>query len=49
MSAIAKGVETEHQLAQLRAMSCDVGQGYFFSKPLDWESAGAMLTAAPHW
>ncbi|HEY9708366.1 MAG TPA: EAL domain-containing protein, partial [Oculatellaceae cyanobacterium] len=49
MSAIAEGVETEHQLAQLRAMNCDCGQGYFFSKPLDSESAGAMLAAAPQW
>lgn len=49
MSAIAEGVETEHQLAQLRAMNCDFGQGYFFSKPLDSESAGAMLAAAPQW
>lgn len=31
---IAEGVETEAQLNALRAMGCDIGQGYFFSKPV---------------
>ncbi len=49
MNAIAEGVETAQQLAQLRAMNCESGQGYFFSKPLDCESVGTMLTKAPYW
>ncbi|MBO4318670.1 MAG: EAL domain-containing protein [Mailhella sp.] len=31
---IAEGVETEDQLKALRAMGCDIVQGYYFSKPL---------------
>jgi len=31
---IAEGVETEEQLDVLRAMGCDIVQGYFFSKPV---------------
>ena len=32
---VAEGVETEAQLAELRALGCDYGQGYLFDRPLD--------------
>lgn len=31
---IAEGVETAEQLATLKAMGCDIVQGYYFSKPV---------------
>lgn len=31
---IAEGVETQEQLDLLRGMDCNLGQGYYFSKPL---------------
>ena len=31
---VAEGVETAEQLQALRAMGCDVAQGYYFSKPV---------------
>ncbi len=31
---IAEGVETEHQLDELKKLGCDIVQGYFFSKPV---------------
>ena len=31
---IAEGVETEEQLLALKAMGCDIVQGYYFSRPL---------------
>ena len=43
MDAIAEGVETAEQLAQLRALGCKYGQGYLFSKPLDGEAAGKWI------
>jgi EAL domain-containing protein (putative c-di-GMP-specific phosphodiesterase class I) len=49
MDAIAEGVETAIQLEQLRAMQCEQGQGYFFSKPVDSEAASRLLAAAPQW
>lgn len=33
-TVIAEGIETEEQFKILQAMSCDIGQGYYFSKPL---------------
>jgi diguanylate cyclase (GGDEF)-like protein len=45
MDVIAEGVETEGQLAQLKAMRCPYGQGYLFSKPVDAASAGALIGA----
>jgi diguanylate cyclase (GGDEF)-like protein len=33
-TVIAEGVETEEQLEVLQGLSCDVVQGYYFSKPL---------------
>ena len=43
IDTIAEGVETAEQLAQLRALGCKYGQGYFFSKPLDGEAAGRWI------
>jgi len=34
MEVIAEGIETSKQLAQLRALRCEYGQGYLFAKPL---------------
>ena len=34
LTTIAEGVETEEQLQALKALGCDIVQGYFFSKPL---------------
>ncbi|WP_017716652.1 GGDEF/EAL domain-containing response regulator [Kamptonema formosum] len=49
MSAVAEGVETPAQLAQLRSLGCDFGQGYLFSKPLESQLAATLLAAAPQW
>jgi EAL domain-containing protein (putative c-di-GMP-specific phosphodiesterase class I) len=45
----AEGVETAEQLAQLKALKCDYGQGYFFSQPLDSEAAEVLIVANPQW
>jgi EAL domain-containing protein (putative c-di-GMP-specific phosphodiesterase class I) len=49
MEVVAEGVETAVQLAQMRAIGCEYGQGYFFSKPLDSEAATALLRRSPKW
>lgn len=49
MKVIAEGVETRQQLNQLKMLTCEEVQGYFLSKPLDKESAEALMLANPHW
>jgi EAL domain-containing protein (putative c-di-GMP-specific phosphodiesterase class I) len=43
LNAIAEGVETAEQLAQLRELDCELAQGYWFSKPLDSCAVTQML------
>ena len=33
LRVVAEGVETERQLAELRRLGCDRGQGYMFARP----------------
>ena len=49
MEVIAEGGETAQQFAQLQALQCEYGQGYFFSKPLDREAAETLITSEPQW
>ena len=49
MSAIAEGVETTFQLAQLRNLKCNFAQGYLFSQPLQPELVLDFITNAPQW
>jgi EAL domain-containing protein (putative c-di-GMP-specific phosphodiesterase class I) len=41
----AEGVETENDLARLRAEGCDEGQGYLFSKAKPQREVMEILTA----
>ena len=43
LSVTAEGIETAEQAASLRAMQCDLGQGYLFARPLDSEDMTALL------
>jgi diguanylate cyclase (GGDEF)-like protein len=43
MKVVAEGVETAEQAAQLRALRCQYGQGYYYSRPLPAEEAEAFL------
>ena len=46
LKTVAEGIETAEQLARLRQESCDAGQGYFFSHPLEEAEAQHFLMAA---
>lgn len=43
ISVIAEGVETEAQVAQLKALGCDYGQGLYVSMPKDSTSIKKLL------
>ena len=49
MDVIAEGVELPEQAAALRELCCEIGQGYFFSKPLPKEDAERILIQPPNW
>lgn len=49
LAVTAEGVESVEQLAQLRALKCDYGQGYFFSRPLNAQAAEALIASKPQW
>jgi diguanylate cyclase (GGDEF)-like protein len=43
MQVIAEGVESERQNEQLRALGCEYGQGYLFSKPVSTAEAEMLV------
>ena len=44
-TTLAEGIELAEQLAHLRALKCQLGQGYFFAKPLPPDEITPLLTA----
>ncbi len=49
IAAIAEGIETSQQLAQLRNYRCEYGQGYFFDRPLDALAATDFIAQMRQW
>lgn len=49
MNVVAEGIETIHQLHQLRVLGCEYGQGYLFSRPVPADEAGALLKDKLQW
>ncbi len=43
MATVAEGVETEHQLEQVRQLGCTEMQGYLFSKPVPLGEVSALF------
>jgi diguanylate cyclase (GGDEF)-like protein/PAS domain S-box-containing protein len=44
MKVVAEGIETDEQLSKLKSMECEYGQGYLFTKPIDSQMAGNLLS-----
>jgi EAL domain-containing protein (putative c-di-GMP-specific phosphodiesterase class I) len=49
LQAVAEGVESAEQLAELRKLGCDLAQGYHFAKPLPREDAERLLAEDTAW
>ena len=45
MDVTAEGVETEGQLAELKALGCDRGQGFLFARPVTAERVAPLLAS----
>ena len=43
MDVVAEGLESAAQLAQLRQMGCEYGQGYYFSPPVPADDAAELI------
>lgn len=49
LRVIAEGVETMEQVAKLRELGCEFGQGYCFSVPVNAQEATDLLAEEHHW
>jgi len=49
MEVVAEGIETLGQLAQLKKLNCQYGQGYLFARPADAASIDAWISQKPQW
>lgn len=45
LKVIAEGIETEGQLARLRELRCEGGQGYYLAKPMSFDELKAHFNA----
>ncbi len=48
MRVVAEGIETADQLAHLRALGCDRGQGFLFSPPRPRDAVAGLLAQSVH-
>ena len=48
MLVVAEGIETAGQMAWLKEIGIDHGQGYFVSRPIPTEEFSRLLRAAPN-
>lgn len=47
INVTAEGIETADQLNQLRDLKCEMGQGYYFSKPLESDAVTELINSLP--
>jgi len=46
LDVVAEGIERREQVDALRRVSCGLGQGFYFSRPVDAAEMGARLVRA---
>jgi diguanylate cyclase (GGDEF)-like protein/PAS domain S-box-containing protein len=49
LEVVAEGVETGEQVALLKRLDCNYGQGFYFSKPVPAAEAGLLLAKRASW
>lgn len=48
MDTVAEGIETQEQIERLKSLGCQMGQGYYFAKPLPADVVSQMMTNLPN-
>jgi EAL domain-containing protein (putative c-di-GMP-specific phosphodiesterase class I) len=46
LRVVAEGIESSTQYESLRALGCDLGQGFFIARPMDAAATSAWLARA---
>lgn len=46
LDLVAEGIERGDQVARLKSMECELGQGFYFARPLDADAVGRLLVDA---
>ena len=49
LKVIVEGVESEDQLAKLKEMGCEMGQGHYFAEALPSEAAERLFEQGGSW
>jgi diguanylate cyclase (GGDEF)-like protein/PAS domain S-box-containing protein len=49
LTTAAEGIETVEQLAAVRALGCQLGQGFLFARPLAPDAFAELLARDPRW
>ncbi|HEU0013208.1 MAG TPA: EAL domain-containing protein [Longimicrobium sp.] len=49
VKVVTEGVETAELLGELRALDCEYGQGFFFSRPVDAAEIERLFVENPSW
>jgi EAL domain-containing protein (putative c-di-GMP-specific phosphodiesterase class I) len=49
VAVVSEGIETAELLDELRALRCEYGQGFFFSRPVAAEDIEALFERDPCW
>jgi len=44
LELVAEGIERNEQFSRLKTMDCEVGQGFYFARPLDSDDVAALLS-----
>ena len=47
LDIVAEGIEQSNQLEHLSALDCNLGQGFYFARPLEVDQAEALLDSPP--
>ena len=49
MEVVAEGIETPEELALLRELGCEYGQGFIFSSAIDAGAVSSWMEHPPRW